>query len=377
MENFIEWPVDIVLAILIFIISIICSSLLYKPLKLRLLTTFLLAVWHTLACLGAYLYALSFPADSKSYFVKSIIGEELGVVGSGLVIAFSSFFTSGMGVSFFGLFSIFNIFGVIALLILYSILRQQSEGSLKYCSRLYLPLLFLPGLSFWSSAPGKDSVALLAAALFTWSGIKFTSRQYTLLLSILLMGLVRPHVSVFMAFAYGITVLFDYRVPLSFRFIVLFGGFSCSVLIFDFIISYVRLDSLSIELVSENLKNIRSHSSTGGGSINTASISIFASMFFYLFGPLPGQVNNVFGLIGGLENIYILLLVILFICSKNAFSSAKKYPVLTIYFLTAWPVLSYVTYNYGIAIRQKWMILPALFAIVFYALSKQNEPIKR
>ena len=111
--------------------------------------------------------------------------------------------------------------------------------------------------------------------------------------------------------------------------------------------------------------------SDGAGAINNDSTSVLVSMFGYLFFPLPGQILNILGLISSIENLFLLSIFIGSLFYGRVLDGVRNFPRSTIYFIITLLVLSYTTYDYGIALRQKWMILPAALAILIFSVSQQ------
>lgn len=342
-----------------------------KHLSLRVENAIFLVVWHSLFSVIAYLYALDNPADSKSYFVNALSEQTSLGIGSDFVTWLGAKVLLVPGSSFFTLFAFFNIIGSVAVLLLYALLRNVSRPNSSPLSPLYLALLLLPGLSFWSSAPGKDAVALVAATLFVWSEHRLKWSAFQCFIAVTLMALVRPHVAAIMLVSVGLVTLFDSRISILLKLMILSVGMGLAVVSIDFLVAYVRIQDLTLQEVQRGLDALRSVESDGAGAINNDSTSVLVSMFGYLFFPLPGQILNILGLISSIENLFLLSIFIGSLFYGRVLDGVRNFPRSTIYFIITLLVLSYTTYNYGIALRQKWMILPAALAILIFSVSQQ------
>ncbi len=64
--------------------------------------------------------------------------------------------------------------------------------------------VFLPGLSFWTSALGKDSLIFLGISMVVYAGINFRKRWLCALLGIALTFTIRPHIGLLPIGAMGV-----------------------------------------------------------------------------------------------------------------------------------------------------------------------------
>ena len=94
-------------------------------------------------------------------------------------------------------------------------------------------------------------------------------------------------------------------------------------------------------------------------------------MFAYLFRPLFIDAHSVLQLLASFENLFLLILIFKWLSSIK-FKIRKWYKILKepdkilfVYLIVGWIVLAASMYNLGLASRQKYMLLPVLFILIF------------
>ena len=144
-------------------------------------------------------------------------------------------------------------------------------------------------------------------------------------------------------------------IPLTLSFV----GLSGTDLNFETIMNYIRIRQ------SHNWENF-------SGGVNISEINLISKIFTYLFRPLPMEAHSLFSFMSSLDNIFLLFLFISGTIAKfrGAFTNSN----LNLYFILTYSfsiliVLSVTTSNLGISVRQKWMFLPFLIAILNSYLS--------
>ena len=106
-------------------------------------------------------------------------------------------------------------------------------------------------------------------------------------------------------------------------------------------------------------------------------------MFTYLFRPLPYEAHSLLSLISSIDNLFLLFIFILSLFSllklkKEKFTlnhSKENRWFLLIFSVTTFIMLSSVTTNLGISVRQKWMFVPILlyFSFLFLGIRRLND----
>ncbi len=120
----------------------------------------------------------------------------------------SHLFGSSAGSQQARLFLGFNIFGSIGLLAIDGALKQATLNKSKYVKLLATIIIFLPSVSFWSSAIGKDSVSFMAMSLALWASLQLNQRMRLMIFAILIMFIVRPHMAGIMIIALSFALVF-------------------------------------------------------------------------------------------------------------------------------------------------------------------------
>ncbi len=276
--------------------------------------------------------------------------------------------------------------GMIAVYIFYraaTIFIQRDEIRFFYILALY------PSILFWSSILGKDPLVLLGVSLYVYGVIGW--RQYGDI-HYLLYGLLGVWFATFMRLWYGPILV----APLFIFFLNKKTGWM-SKIIFAMIVIFSLLilssqfsERFQIESTEDLLKQttqISESFSQGGSGQKVEAVTSPAQMiammpfgmFTALFRPLPGEILNLFGLIAGFENLFLLWL--LYNAIKNIEIKDLTEPVIlwAIALLLIWgSIYGFVSIgNLGSAVRYRLAILPVLIGLVFYLYKKSSYQISK
>jgi len=280
----------------------------------------------------------------------------------------------------------FAMFGMIAVYIFYraaTIFMQRDDIRFFYILALY------PSILFWSSILGKDPLVLLGVSLYVYGVIGW--RQYGNI-RYLLWGALGVWFATFMRLWYGpilVAPLFIFFLnkktgwmsKIIFAVIVIF---SLSILSSQF---YERFQIESTEDLLKQTTQISESFSHGGSGQKVEAVTSPAQMiammpfgmFTALFRPLPGEILNLFGLIAGFENLFLLWL--LYHAIKNIEIKDLTEPVIlwAIALLLIWgSIYGFVSIgNLGSAVRYRLAILPVLIGLVFYLYFKSSYQISK
>jgi hypothetical protein len=203
----IETAWHIIVASMFFAIGLYVVLRLTRQITLNKKMPIVLYLWHTLFAIIYMYYTLTAGGDSLGYYNAALQGDIELEFGTRFVEYFAFLLVSFLGVSYLGLFLFFNIFGSLGLIILYASLASVTLYCSKRVKQLTLLIIFLPSVSFWSSALGKDSIAFLAATLALWAALNIPKRKIMMAMAIMLMLLVRPHMAGIMIIAIGLSLL--------------------------------------------------------------------------------------------------------------------------------------------------------------------------
>ncbi len=312
---------DYLYSIVIFFTTFIFVIIIGRKLKLSLNMIVVLFLWHTLFSIIYYTISLlpNSTYDSVDYYLASS-QEDLGgiSVGTQFIRYLTSFFTQGFGFSYLGNFLLYNMIGVIGFFAFVASLKKTNVYKVsKWKKYFFYMLIFLPSLSFWSSAIGKDVFSFTAISLSIWAMIG-NPKYFLFSISVLLMFLVRPHIAMIMLAAMMLSIIVYSKTKFYVKFTIVAIGLSVAFIAIPFVIQYVGIKGeVSYSGVIEYIQ-YRQTLNQGGSSLDISSMSLPMQLITYVFRPFPFEAHNAFALFTSLENIlllFIFLIVFLyFIC---------------------------------------------------------------
>lgn len=356
-------------AFIAFLLGIFIIIYIHQIVRLSSKIMFYLYIWHTIICMYYFWYSLNNTADSTLYYLRSLTYENGLDVGTKGIYALASLFSAGLGMSYGGVFLIFNIFGVVGLLFFAAALVETTWFLSRWCKSLALLVLFLPGLSFWSSAIGKDSLSFMGTGLLCWAALDMRRRYLAIIISILVFLLARPHIAGVLLISLFIASTIAMNMSIVKRIGLLAVLMPIVVAGLTFGLQYAGLGGVqSIEDVETYIDRRQGYNMGGGSSIDIASMSVPMRVFSYMFRPLPIEASGLLGLVVSLENTLLILIVFYAVCrAVKAPSvidrSARMF--LLVFSIISLMILANTTANLGIAIRQKWMFSPMLIVMGF------------
>lgn len=331
-----------------------------------------LYLWHTFFCLYYMQFSLYNTSDARAYFTRSNEMDLLFSLGTKAVVFVTSIFTQFAGLSYLGTFLVYNIIGGIGLLA-FAAAISEALGEKSRRIRLYAScIVFLPGVSFWSAAIGKDALAFFGSGLLCWAVLDLRRRWIAVLLGIASFMIVRPHIVTVIL----VSLLLAFALPRKIGFVKKFGTVAILavpiVLALQLSITTIGLGETGAFSSAEDFIEYRqSLNLVGGGAIDISGMFLPLQMFLYGFGPLFGGTGGLMGLIASTENAFLLLLVSISAVRMPRHQSSLPPTAKWFYFFFAlflWIVLATTTANLGIALRQKWMFMPMLllFCLSFF-----------
>lgn len=360
---------------------IVCAGAVYfaqRPIKsIDSTMSMCVYIWHTLFCIYYAWFTLDNSADAPGYFRRSFNPRLEFGLGTKGVDAFTAIFTQGLNLSYIGVFLVFNIIGAIGLAAYAGALRETLATKSRNVHRLSMLFIFLPGVSFWSVAIGKDALAFFGTGLLAWGILNIRQRWVAILLAVLAYTLVRPHVVAVIVIALTASVIFSNQMSAGKK--IVLGGVSLAICVvaLQFALSAIGLGDIGTsDDVYEFLEYRQSVNLEGGSSIDISSMNIALRLFYCAFGPLFVGVGGIMGLVASLENLMILGVVLRGGINKYKVSidlpSGAKWFYL-VFALTCWVIFSNTTANLGIALRQKWMYMPMLLLFVLSSFPNQQR----
>ena len=366
--------IDVFSNFLVFLIGAIIIISIAGAFNASRVRVFGLYMWHTIFSI-AYAYISTFKiADSTGYYLVSLDPVEEFYIGSRAIENLTAIFSQGLGLSYLGSFLIFNIFGVIGLIAFDAALRHATIDKSKFVKQLAMIVVLLPSINFWTSAIGKDSLSFMATCLALWSAIHLRKRYFMMMIAVLVMFIVRPHISGIMVISLAIAIVLSQGINYLQKIIFLALSIIAVILITPIMFGYIGLQAdVTVESIQELIKLRQSFNQAGDGRIDISSMGLPEQVFSYLFRPLPHQAHSFFALMASLDNLFLLLVFLLFI---QSLLKLKKSTILfmhpqenrwfmIIFAITTLLILAVTTANSGIAVRQKWMFMPMLLYFFF------------
>lgn len=339
----------------------------------------ILYAWHTIFSFFSLWYVMNYGGDAVGYYRSAQAFSWDFDVGTQAVNILTGLIVNGLGLSILGAFLAFNIFGVIGLLAFDASLRFATLGKPSYLQKIATIIVFLPSVSFWSAAIGKDSLSFMATGLALWAILSMNTRWKLLAFAILIMLLVRPHVASIMLLASSFAILTSRQTRFGLRLSLLFLVIAVSVTMVPFALQYVGFgDSLSFDEISDYVDQRQGYNMEGGGGIDLASMSLPMQLFSYMFRPMIFEATTIFAVSAAIDNLILVFLFVLGVLSilrgrKSSVTESRAF--IWVYVSVSWFVLATSTSNLGIALRQKWMFAPMfiLFMISVIGANKRKR----
>jgi hypothetical protein len=351
----------------------------------------LLVLWlcKCLVTLGFMLfYEYSYGLDSYMYFATSlgdISPVEHFSMGQGteLIQLLSWYQNRVFPDSYHALKVTYAFVGLIGIYLCY---RAAVFYAPKVGTRLLYFFGLFPSILFWSSVLGKDPVVLFGIGAYAF-GTMGWSRHHKLRYLVWLVA--------------GVTVAAAIRIwlaPILMAPLLVFGfravkGVTNRLLVIAVASLVIVVSFKSIQdrfalmaLADLYAKTQQLAEGWGGGSgqeIDVKFTSIGSMIAFLpqgvftaLFRPLPGEVMNAFGLLAGLENLFLLGLVARALRRLTWRRLTPPVVQWMLLYVVCWATLyGFVAGNLGSAVRFKMQVLPALLSLLLVVGAKRDEAV--
>lgn len=374
MLTFADSAWHVVSAALVFLFGLVLALLLSKIFAVGQRRALFFYLWHTAFCIAYFLFSLSNVADARSYFSNSIDPAAAPALGTAGITFLTSIFSQWAGFSYGGAFLVFNLFGFIGMLAFWSAMQQVIQPGGKPLRYLALSIILLPGLSFWSSAIGKDAISFMGAGLATWAALNLGRRYPAMALAALALLFVRPHMAGLLLASLALAMGLVWRGALWKRVVLGLVVLPAAIWSTDLALEYVGLgESQGIGEFTEYIESRQHHNLGGGSSVEIANMSLPMRVLTYTFRPLFFDAPGLSGIVISFENLF-LVVVFLWALSARLRGGSLNIPGFAVSFyvifgVISWVLLANTTANLGIAIRQKWMFLPMLLLVALACIA--------
>jgi hypothetical protein len=335
--------------------------------------------YHLLLSFAYYGYILLNGSDSLAYYQKVIIGYRGETWWSfyGTSTTFIEFlaypFIIFLGFSYEATMALFSFFGFIGFIYFYIFFRENVRYEHKFLGLNLLTLIFfLPNLHFWSASLGKGSVVFLGFGLFFYGISNFQKRLIPLIIGGVIIYHVRPHIMLIVLVSSIIGFVFSKRgISVVWRFVFLAGASVAFFFIYKDVLSLIGIDEEEFMSQGLDLTHRASELSKATSGIDIASYNLAEQLFAFLYRPLFFDAPGVLGIIVSFENVFYLVMTLMFLSSwkgfKYLFTTDALIKSAFLSFFMVSLALAQIAGNLGLAMRQKSQVMILfLFVIISY-----------
>lgn len=275
-------------------------------------------------------------------------------------------------------------FSFVGFISVYLFFRAAGEFLGRDDFRYWAAMFISPSLIFFSSVLGKDSIILLGVAIYAYGVARWQRTAGWGYVALILLGaggtmLIRPWMGAILMMPLAILALVRMRGGLQKLMLILPVG---ALVLFstNAVQRQMRIGSVA-ELVSR-VDDITHTDGWEGGSgrqsirfddlgVMTGFIPLGA--FTALFRPVLGEVNNIFGIVVGLENLVYLWLLFQAVRRTRLRELVDPMVLWALLLLLVWASFyGFASYqNMGAAVRYRLQIQPVLLGLLMYMARKR------
>ena len=270
----------------------------------------------------------------------------------------------------------FSLVGFVGVYLAY---RAAVSFTRKETPAVLLALALFPSVLFWSSTLGKDPIVLFGICLYVygvaqWQRTGRWRHVASMFLGVAIAACIRIWLGPLLLAPLTVFLLVRLRNPIR-KLLVLVPV----VAVFFFTMRQFQ-ENFNIDNTAELVSTVDSitHSADwqgGSGQVSVRFTNLGVMLAFIpigaftaLFRPLPGEVNSLFGILAGLENLLLLWLLFRAV-RRTKLRELWESPVLwAVALIAVWSSFyGFASYqNLGAAVRYRLQILPVLLGLLFY-----------
>jgi hypothetical protein len=386
-------PYGFLVGILAFLLALLFGYYLLQKFNLNrkpICIAFIIsAIGHFIGSWVLFEFAVRVGADSCFYFDNAATHTE---AITGYQFAFRTLGYARkyfLGESFLGAFLISGAIALIAstyLVITYKVLLDKISSYQPFYhidkKQIIFPIIILfcwPSYFFWSAGIVKDNFSFLgiAISLFTIVQGRFNFINITIgATAFTLAFMVRPYLLVIFAVPAFIYIVMGSKIKIHYKltlFSFLFVIFAIAFPLLSQYSSATHFDSItSLGQYAIKQQNYMAIGSSIPIPTNNPHLIFFFIPYLVLGNllfPLFIGARNLIGIVGSIENFYLLGWLIWFFKNystwKDLSSQLRIVKFLMLYFLFGITCLSMISTNLGLAMREKIMYVPALLLCIF------------
>ncbi len=339
------------------------------------------------------LYESYYWLDAYTYFDLSrqnnLIWENIKIgFGTDFIIVALAWLHNQIFPNFYHVLKVsFSMIGLIAVYLFYRtgvVILQRERRSAFYT------IAFFPSILFWSSILGKEPVVLLGMALYVygvagWNRYALARYLWLLSLGVAVASIIRLWLGPILLMPLLVFIFRRTKKVISkVAFIILVIGmllFSTKYFFDQFSIRSPHDIPIAAYTVARNFANTPGGSSqelkTELVSANAFAAFIPLAAFTALFRPLPGEILNPFGLLAGLENLSLLIIMGLAIKRTRLRELYDPMVIWAILLILLWAAIyGFASYgNLGAAVRFKLQILPVMLGLLLYLARRRPKGV--
>lgn len=315
-------------------------------------------------------------ADTQDFFMvaasSTSLFEHYGY-GLDFVVMTLYPFIKVFKMTYFTCFLVHNMIGFLGISLIFLTMWEQYQAQ-KSHKWILLILMFWPSLNFWSSMIGKDSIIIMALGMLMYAISNFDKRKLLLLISLLLIGHVRPHMAMMIIPCLVITMITSSgNVKPYKRAMMSFVLIASLFAVYGVFLDLIKTESLDLSTAESILEN-RQNNWGGGSSVGMGNANIVQRVLTYLYRPLFFDAYSFEMVMASFENIVLILFSLTMLTPKflSFIFKTKSYLVRfnTLYFFLGTVFLAAATPNMGTAARQKNMVIIGFFILFHMYISQ-------
>jgi Uncharacterised nucleotidyltransferase len=292
----------------------------------------------------------------------------------------------------------FFVFGLLAVIGSYLWYRATVDAVPRVDKRLYLALvLFAPSLAFWPSSIGKESLMQLGIGAVALATAHLLSQRLAKAAVVgfaggWLLWVVRPHLLALVTVAAGCAYVGG-RVRAGDRGVRrLMGrplGLLAVALLMAFTVSqgakFLGIEDLSLSSIEAELDEQTERSSQGGSQFDNGDnslnpLNLPRGAVTVLLRPFPWETESALQLLSSVESAVLVGIIVARLSSvRAALRQARSTPFL----LFCWVLIilyaaTFASFaNFGLLVRQRSLVLPALFVLLAVRAPDRPPPTGR
>ena len=352
--------------ILLYVLYILKQFSVYTKIDRKIgVFSLVMGLLHFIITFASYGFILGSVADAKHYYSESMSITDWGLSylsnGTSFIIFLNYMLVQWFHLSFLGCFLVFSFISYLGCLKLFEVIIDLTDRNYNIS---YL-LLLLIGTHFWTVSLGKDSLMFYSMCCLCYN-IYFDKPKSHYILPLLLIGLIRLHVLIFVLVGGGVSYVFtNKKIKMQTKFIFVGLVLGALLILIPFFLKEIAVTNFSD--IEGKLQNSMNANLEGGAGVDMKDSNLIVKWFSYMFRPFIFEARNPMFLVSALENL--VWLYIFFIIIKGLFfDKIKTNYILWSYIgiiLACTLPLAYTLANFGISMRQKIMIFP-FFLILFF-----------